>query len=618
VSASVAAGSGFCGAGPGSGACASAQGATASARTSSIPAASRAELMGHPFDSFAAAIQRCGVASYFDDSEKLSLADLGRRGRSAAGNSSVECNRSLPGKELRSSVRRGARLPFVLGAALVAGCSGPPKIGPPPIQEPVDLAIVVHSYFGTSLTGALAAPPETPPDPAATPILHCELFLLASLSKLGPGVTPLQEEIRFVAEPERTALARGPSRLTLRGARLSGPDVAALVDLWRRGDDGNALRVADVRRPLPRATACSVLAQRSEGVEDPDDFLGERAELGRMGKHFGAAIELRTPDAAPDAAAATPPDAAHVTLDLLETVRSTSRERADRVPAGDGGEDWDRYAALELRHELVRLTVSVAAGGGPLVVVVPSPFRDEPRDGRPAFACAICIELLPAPKEGDEAAAHAEEVAKVWKEAQEQAELVASQTALHAPEDVVALALRRALETLVPEASSRATMVYMTTATDASFAADLALVASDAELAEWLHKIVDHPHDPPGASVAAFGWYIERSAWHHVIAQMLASDPPPEIEATMLRHAGAVGRLATTLEDIVDSSSDIASLERRFVAENLAALADSSASSRVRAYDWLATRSLAPAGYDPLAPSEARRTALEGAEPRRE
>ena len=78
----------------------------------------------------------------------------------------MECNRSLPGKELRSSVRRGARLPFVLGAALVAGCSGPPKIGPPPIQEPVDLAIVVHSYFGTSLTGALAAPPETPPDPA--------------------------------------------------------------------------------------------------------------------------------------------------------------------------------------------------------------------------------------------------------------------------------------------------------------------------------------------------------------------------------------------------------------------------------------------------------------------
>jgi hypothetical protein len=577
--------------------------------------------MGHPFDSFAAAIQRRGVAAYFDDFEKLSLADLGRGGRNAAGNPLVECNRSLPGKELRSSVRRGVRLPFVLGAALVAGCAGGPKIGPPPIQLPASLAITVHSYFGTSLTGALAAPPAAPtvtnpesmPDPAATPILHCELFLLASLTNTCSGVTPLQEEIRFVAEPEKTALARGPSRLTLRGTRLSGSDVAALVDFWRRGADGNALRVADERRPLPRATACSVFAQRAEGAEDPDDFLGERAAVGSVDKRFGAAIELSPPDAAADAAA----DAAHVTLDLLETVRPTSRERADRAASGDG-EESDRYSALELRHEMVRLTTTVAPGGDPLVVVLPSPFRDEAREGRPAQACAICIELLPAPKEGDEATAHAEAVAKVWKEAQEQAEEVTSRTALHAPEDVVALALRRALETLVPEASSRATIVYMTTATDATFAADLALVASDDELARWLHEIVDQPHDPPGASVTAFGWFVERSAWHHVIAQMLASDLAPEIEATVLRHAGAVGRLATTLEDIVGGCGDIASLERRFVAENQAALSDSSATSRVRAYDWLATRGLAPAGYDPLAPSEARRAVLEGAEPRRE
>jgi hypothetical protein len=508
----------------------------------------------------------------------------------------------LPGKELRTHLRRGAILPFFL----VAGCAGGPKIGPPPVQLPASLTITVHSYFGTSLTGALAAPPETPPDPAATPILHCELFLLAALPNPGPGVKSLQEEIRFVAEPEKTALARGPSRLTLHGTRLYGSDVAALVDLWRRGDDGNALRVADERRPLPRATACSVLAQRSEGVEDADDFLGERITVGSVDKRFGAAIELSAPDAA------------HVTLDLLETVRPTSRERADRAAAGDGGEEWDRYAALELRHEMVRLTATVAPGGDPLVVVLPSPFREEARDGRPAQACAICIELLPAPQEGDEAAAHAEAVAQVWKEAQEQAEEVASRTALHAPEDVVALALRRALETLVPEASSRASVVYMTTATGASFAADLALVASDDELAKWLHEIVDHPHDPPGASVAAFGWFVERSAWRHVIAQMLAGELAPEIEATVLRHAGAVGRLATTLDDMVVACGDIASLEQRFVAENQAALADSSAASRVRGYDWLATRGLAPAGYDPLAPSEARRLALEGAEPRRE
>lgn len=527
----------------------------------------------------------------------------------------MECDRSLPGKELRSSARRGAWLPFLLGAALVAGCAGGPKIGPPPIQLPANLAIAVQSFFGTSLTGALAAPPETPtaanpaslPDPATTPILHGELYLLAALPKEGPGVTPLQEEIQFIADPEKTALARGPSRLTLRGMRLSGPEGAALVDLWRRGADGDALRVADERRPLPRATACSILAQRAEGVDDPDDFLGERVSTGSVDKRFGAAVELRASE-----------DAARVTLDLLETVRPTARERAESAAAGDGGEESDRYVALELRHEMVRLAATVAPGGDPLVVVLPSPFRDEARGGRPALACAIVVELFPAPKEGDEAAAHADAVAKVWKEAQTQAEDVASRTALRAPEDVVVLALRRALETLVPEASSRATVVYMTTATDASFAADLALVASDAELTAWLHEIVDPPHDPPGATAAAFGWYVERSAWRHVIAQMLGGDLPPEIEAMVLRHAGAVGRLATTLEELVDASGDVASLEREFVAENRAALADSSAASRVRGFDWLATRGLAPAGFDPLASAEARRTALEGAEPRRE
>ena len=52
----------------------------------------------------------------------------------------------------------------------------------------------------------------------------------------------------------------------------------------------------------------------------------------------------------------------------------------------------------------------------------------------------------------------------------------------------------------------------------------------------------------------------------------------------------------------------------RLVEENFIYLEDISPASRSRAFDWLAARDLAPSGYDPLAPIETRREALERAD----
>lgn len=78
-------------------------------------------------------------------------------------------------------------------------------------------------------------------------------------------------------------------------------------------------------------------------------------------------------------------------------------------------------------------------------------------------------------------------------------------------------------------------------------------------------------------------------------------------------HAGEVGRHPATMQDVLKSAADQDSMIVRVTSENLLFLEDSSPASRVRAFEWLSTRGLAPAGYDPLGPARQRRAALERA-----
>ena len=54
---------------------------------------------------------------------------------------------------------------------------------------------------------------------------------------------------------------------------------------------------------------------------------------------------------------------------------------------------------------------------------------------------------------------------------------------------------------------------------------DYVITADDAELVCWLQELAEQVRGlPPDATAAVFGWAIERSAWRHVIAQMLAGE----------------------------------------------------------------------------------------------
>ena len=90
---------------------------------------------------------------------------------------------------------------------------------------------------------------------------------------------------------------------------------------------------------------------------------------------------------------------------------------------------------------------------------------------------------------------------------------------------------------------------------------------------------------------------------------------PPELRAVLTVYAGEPSRHAGSLDDIAHQATSRQDLENRLTAENLVFLTDSSPGSRVRAFDWLRARNLAPAGYDPLGPAKLRREALDKALP---
>src|SRR5690606_39767088 len=88
---------------------------------------------------------------------------------------------------------------------------------------------------------------------------------------------------------------------------------------------------------------------------------------------------------------------------------------------------------------------------------------------------------------------------------------------------------------------------------------------------------------------------------------------PPEMRTLLVLHAGEAGRRAASLEEALSAARSLEDLRSHLAAENAIYLEDNDPAARVRAFEWLSARGLAPSGYDPLAPAESRSAALEAA-----
>jgi len=118
------------------------------------------------------------------------------------------------------------------------------------------------------------------------------------------------------------------------------------------------------------------------------------------------------------------------------------------------------------------------------------------------------------------------------------------------------------------------------------------------------------------ALIQAAGWlpiprpFVDGNGGQDVYT-LESAELPPEQRAFLLRTCGAVGRDASTLQEVLQAATDTEDLLQRLRAENLDILRESDPTARVYAFEWLRARGAAPDGFDPLGDATARRHALD-------
>ncbi len=442
---------------------------------------------------------------------------------------------------------------------LTGACAAPtPAPYAPPPMAPAFLHI-----WGSPLTGALPVVGELPEehDPQRALVLTARVAAMPDLPD--DGLVRMVTRTRLVVGAEGDRSLKGWSRLS-EGARLGEGDAAARV--LAALDDGS----------LPAVDG---------GVHVTALLTGTTA-----------ALDLPAPL----------PDFSLPALRVLVT-RGESLVVALAMK-GDVQPLHEDDPGLPSRIELVVLQVPLRPDGEPLLLAVPLPQPDHPRG---VLLVARAASTAPP---GD--AAHAAAVAAAARDARLASDRRrASASRLTADEGFLRQVLS-AFSALRAEGSRRSALVFLADAADASLAGDLALLSDETQLAAIAARVDEGSRDV-SALVAGGGglaWLLERSALFVLATRAAETALPPELSAVLLRHTGEAGRYPSLLLELASDCASVTELNERLVSENRITLEDSAAAARVRAFDWLAVRGAAPAGFDPLAPLAERRTALARAE----
>lgn len=179
------------------------------------------------------------------------------------------------------------------------------------------------------------------------------------------------------------------------------------------------------------------------------------------------------------------------------------------------------------------------------------------------------------------------------------------------PQEITSLGTAVAL--VASPGHRRAALVYIANQTNAAMTRDIALTADEellGQLAEAVQAAMHAGMDDGGDS----GWPVERATIKVLLELSAADELPSGAKAVLAAHYGEAGRHTTTLEELARQMASRQQFEGRVITENLVFLRDNAPGSRVRAFEWLSARELAPEGYDPLAPASERRVALDRAE----
>ncbi|HEY1923074.1 MAG TPA: hypothetical protein VGG44_10030, partial [Tepidisphaeraceae bacterium] len=159
----------------------------------------------------------------------------------------------------------------------------------------------------------------------------------------------------------------------------------------------------------------------------------------------------------------------------------------------------------------------------------------------------------------------------------------------------------------------RAPLVYLAQQLNAQLTESVVLVANDKVLSLIAKGVRDKFTSSSTHDRASMSWLLDR-----VTIQVVASIKDDEtshtlaaVQGALETYAGEAGRELDLLQSLANASVSSEDLYHHLIAEQLNDLDDSSPSTRVRAFDWLNSRGLAPADYDPMASAKLRRAALD-------
>jgi hypothetical protein len=180
-----------------------------------------------------------------------------------------------------------------------------------------------------------------------------------------------------------------------------------------------------------------------------------------------------------------------------------------------------------------------------------------------------------------------------------------------APADAAALELAaqsRTMQQLVYVEDRRFALFGIASGHRAEICLDFLLCADAAAIGRLLDGI--RGTVPSGGS-ARFA--LDRESLRALLPPLEAAEVPAEQRAFLLRTCGAVGRDASTLDDVLSAATDPDDLQERLRVENLDILHENDPIARVYAFEWLRAHGAAPDGFDPLGNATARRHALDRA-----
>lgn len=283
------------------------------------------------------------------------------------------------------------------------------------------------------------------------------------------------------------------------------------------------------------------------------------------------------------------------------TTRATTAPT--RVPSRPVDEPLPSLPPPELIRELVILERPYTATPDGFSVLIPMHFEDSTAQGVLAH-----IRIAPA---GDEPL-HDQALAVATAQIRSSISQATSRPTILAVGAGSRSAIEIAIQTLRDPGHRRAALVFLAGQCHAPICEDVTLAAEDDALASLAEKLLLRLATPVGdMTPGALGWSLDRTTIEFLGELLAGAKLPPELAAVLVTHTGEAGRSPGSVEEVSKALGQRSTFEARVAAENLIFLEDNSPSSRVRAFDWLAARRLAPPGYDPLAPPRQRRAALE-------